>query len=77
MCVLSGLIRYESLDISQPVLLWAAWLGLVSMVFAVAPGFPQRSLMVLASGGWVAAFVLWIVLYWPIITQPQFDGKAN
>ena len=74
---LSGLIRYESLDISLPVLLWAAGLGLVSMVFAMAPGFPQRSLMVLANGGWVAAFVLWIVLYWPIITQPRVDGKQG
>ena len=56
---------------------WLLLLAAVCRVFAVAPGFPQRSLMVLASGGWVAAFVLWIVLYWPIITQPRVDGKAG
>lgn len=56
---------------------WLVLLAAVCRVFAVAPGFPQRSLMVLASGGWVAAFMLWIVLYWPIITQPRVDGKAG
>ena len=56
---------------------WLLLLAAVCRVFAVAPGFPQRSLMVLASGGWVAAFVLWIVLYWPIITEPRVDGKAD
>ncbi len=53
---------------------WLVLLAAVCRVFAVAPGLPQRSLMVLANGGWVAAFMLWIVLYWPIITQPRVDG---
>ena len=56
---------------------WLLLLAAVCRVFGVAPGFPQRSLMVLTSGGWVAAFVLWIVLYWPIITQPRVDGKTG
>jgi uncharacterized protein involved in response to NO len=41
------------------------------------PGLPQRELILTASVGWVGAFALWIVLYWPVISRPRVDGKPG
>jgi len=52
-------------------------LAVFSRVLAASPAMPQRTCMLLAAIGWVGAFVLWLVLYWPIITRPRVDDKTG
>jgi uncharacterized protein involved in response to NO len=42
----------------------------------VLPEFYRLSLM-LAAGGWIAAFTLFAIVYWPILSQPRIDGTAG
>lgn len=61
-----------------------AWIfGLVifstlSRVFLpiVLPEFYRLSVM-LAGGGWIAAFTLFAIAYWPILSQPRIDGTPG
>lgn len=56
---------------------WLLLLAAITRVLAMLPGLPQRELILTASVGWVGAFALWIVLYWPVISRPRVDGKPG
>jgi uncharacterized protein involved in response to NO len=40
------------------------------------PEFYRLSVM-LAAGGWIAAFTLFAIVYWPILSQPRIDGTPG
>lgn len=42
----------------------------------VLPEFYRLSVM-LAAGGWIAAFTLFAIVYWPILSQPRIDGTPG
>ncbi|MFQ6334840.1 NnrS family protein [Methylophilus sp. 3sh_L] len=42
----------------------------------VLPDFYRLSVM-LAASGWIAAFTLFTILYWPILTKPRIDGTPG
>ena len=42
-----------------------------------APGEGQRVLLVASALAWAAAFALFAVRYWPILTSPRPDGKPG
>ena len=43
----------------------------------LAPVAHQASLLIAAGLLWAAAFWLFTVLYWPILTRPRVDGKEG
>jgi uncharacterized protein involved in response to NO len=43
----------------------------------LAPAAQQASLLVGAGLLWSAAFWLFTLLYWPILTRPRIDGKEG
>lgn len=36
-----------------------------------------RLSMMLSAGGWIAAFTLFVITYWPILTKPRIDGTSG
>ena len=42
-----------------------------------APGEDQRVLLLASALAWAAAFALFAVRYWPILTSPRPDGKPG
>lgn len=45
----------------------------------LAPWFPELSRPALMGAGiaWGAAFILFFLLYWPILSRPRVDGKPG
>jgi uncharacterized protein involved in response to NO len=44
---------------------------------SLLPGTQQPALLLAGGGLWAGAFLLFAVLYWPILTRPRVDGKAG
>jgi len=40
------------------------------------PEFYRLSVM-LAASGWIAAFTLFTIVYWPILSKPRIDGTPG
>lgn len=51
--------------------------GLVRTAVAVLPGAPYREGLMLAAGGWIGAFLLYALLYGPILARPRPDGRPG
>lgn len=49
------------------------------LVRIVSPFVPGSYLVLIdvAAGGWIAAFALFLWVYWPILTRPRIDGRPE
>jgi len=57
-----------------------AFVHLAAVVRVATPFFPadvQRALLVVSGLAWAAAFGLFAVRYWPILTTPRPDGMPG
>lgn len=69
----------------RPLQLPAAAVWIYAAIFVAAlmrlltglGSLPWSFGLALSTLGWLAAFGLFLLLYWPILTQPRIDGKAG
>ena len=58
----------------------AYWLLIAAAVLRVAAGMsllPDRPAVIAAGLAWMAAFAIFTIAYWPIISQPRADGRPG
>jgi uncharacterized protein involved in response to NO len=65
-----------------PLTIAAYWLvnaaALLRVVFALTRDDTLRTVSMMGSGAlWSLAFVLFIIVYWPILSRPRADGRAG
>ena len=58
----------------------AYWLILAAAAIRVATALawlPYRPAVIVAGLAWMAAFVIFVIAYWPILSQPRADGQPG
>ena len=58
-------VAYGLVSIAAVVRVWAALMG------------EPMSLLFVAAAAWTAAFAIFSIVYWPILTRPRVDGKPG
>ncbi len=69
----------RALKASSPIVLAFALINLAALFRVIMPltfNAQQRELFYLATLSWLGAFALFIVVYWPILTQKRVDDEA-
>lgn len=60
------------------VIIYGAILGSALLrVMAAAHLIDYRIGVILAAAGWIIAFALFVIIYWPILSSPRIDGRAG
>jgi uncharacterized protein involved in response to NO len=62
------------------ILVPAYWLIIAATVLRVAAALallPYRPAVIAAGLAWMAAFTIFVIAYWPVVSKPRADGRPG